>query len=202
MVPKLMADQFCDNLQRMGFKVDVIGNFIGGPSAVDIARKVLKEKPLPDDLTVKIVDKDSPSSWLESYAQVALPHGVLPPIGVVLRGISRPGFAMIAFDENERPIATAGAVSARHVDHPDSEMAQWGQLATAPNRQGEGIARGLGAMAILHAAEHLNARRFSTGIRTGNIPSKRLCNALGVFESDYVMVLMDPTEFSDGRLTK
>jgi hypothetical protein len=116
----------------MGLKVDVMSNFIGGPAAIDIASNVLREKPLPDDLTVKTVDQGSPGTRLESYAQVALPHGVLPPIGAVLRGISADQTAV----GNGDPVCVAGEIgenslrSAKRVFGLDDPFCfvQWGQI--------------------------------------------------------------------------
>ncbi len=84
-----------------------------------------------------------------------------------------------------------------------ADMVQWGQLATATDRQGQGIARTIGAMAILEAAERLGARSFRTGINPTNSASTRLCSSLGVCDSDYVIVAaMDPVEFSNERVTQ
>ena len=83
------------------------------------------------------------------------------------------------------------------------DMVQWGQLATASDRQGEGIARAMGALAILEAAQRLSARRFRTGINPNNSASARLCTSLGVRDSEYVIVAaMDPEAFSDEHVTK
>lgn len=203
LVPKAVSRDFQDELQRRGLRTEEIGHFIGGSDAIDRARAALADRALPDDLTVEVIDGDSPMRLVQAFADVSMAHGVLPPIGPVLRGISRPGFGMVAFDAEGRPVATAGAVRSRHPDHPMADMVQWGQLATAPHRQGQGIARAIGAMAILAAAERLGARRFRTGINPGNTASTRLCTSLGVCDSDYVIVAaMDPVGFANQRVTK
>lgn len=150
-----------------------------------------------------MIDGASSLHLVQAFAEVSIAHGVLPPIGPVIRGVSRPGFGMVAFDAGGRPVATAGAVRSRHPDHPMADMVQWGQLATATDRQGQGIARTIGAMAILEAAERLGARSFRTGINPTNSASTRLCSSLGVCDSDYVIVAaMDPVEFSNERVTQ
>lgn len=202
-VPKEISRDFQDELERRGLRTEVIGHFVGGSDAIDMAREALEKRPLPKDLTVEVIDKDSPGNLVQAFADVSMAHGVLPPIGPVMRGISRSGFGMVAFDADGRPVATAGAVKSRHSDHPMSDMVQWGQLATAPDRQGQGIARAIGAMAILEAAERLGARRFRTGISRSNTASARLCTSLGVRDSDYVIVAgMDPVGFSNQGVTK
>lgn len=203
LVPKAISRGFRDELERRGLRTDMIGHFIGGSEAIDMARAALERRSLPEDLTVKVIDADSPSHLVQAFAEVSMAHGVLPPIGPVMRGVSRPGFGMVAFDADGRPVATAGAVRSRHPDHPMADMVQWGQLATTPDRQGQGIARAIGAMAILEAAERLGARRFRTGIIPSNTASMRLCTTLGVRDSDYVIVAaMDPVGFYNQRVTK
>ncbi|SMX25745.1 GNAT family N-acetyltransferase [Boseongicola aestuarii] len=203
MVPKELCDEFRSELEARGLRTDVIGHFIGNSDAINKARTALATKPLPADLSVLIIDSNSPGELVRDFAKVSMLHGVLPPIGSVMRGISRPGFGMVAKDRSGRPVATAGAVKSRHPDHPMADMVQWGQLATVPDRQGEGIARALGALAILEATSRLGARRFRTGVTARNTASARLCTSLGVCDSDYVIVAaMDPDNFSDARVTK
>lgn len=203
MVPKDLCENFRSELEDRGLRTDVIGQFIGDSDAIDKARTALATRPLPEDLSVRIIDSQSRDELVQAFAKVSVPHGVLPPIGSVMRGISRPGFGMVAMDNNGRPVATAGAVRSRHPDHPMSDMVQWGQLATVPDRQGQGIARALGALAILEASSRLGARRFRTGINASNIASVRLCTSLGLRDSDYVIVAaIDPDAFSDEHVTK
>lgn len=203
MVPKDRAQTFREELEAHGLRTYLIRHFIGGEDCVARAREALDRRPLPDDLTVRVIDRGSPGSLVEAFAEVALPHEVLPPVGTVMRGISRPGFGMVAFDADDRPVATAGSVRARHPAHAEADTVQWGQLATVPDRQGEGIARALGAMAILHAAEHLGAKNYRTGIAPGNLPSEALCTSLGLVDSAFVIVAaMDPEAFGERRLTK
>jgi RimJ/RimL family protein N-acetyltransferase len=203
MVPKDRCENFQKELEDRGLRTDVIGHFIGDINAIEMARAALVTRPLPEDLSVRMIDARSPSELVQAFAEVSMLNGVLPPIGSVMRGISRPGFGMVAMDGNGRPVATAGAVESRHPDHPMADMVQWGQLATVPDRQGQGIARALGALAILEAASRLGARHFRTGINPSNIASARLCASLGVCDSDYVIVAaMNPDAFTDERITK
>ena len=138
-----------------------------------------------------------------AYAAVAEPHGVLPPAAAYMRGIAKPGFAMVAFDQAGKRVACAGSIRNAHPESDYADQAQWGQLASDPARQGEGIARALGAMALIESHERLGARRFKTGIREGNDPSIRLCTSLGVKDSGcYIVAAMDPTAFRGDKLTK
>jgi GNAT superfamily N-acetyltransferase len=201
-VPRAASPDFRDRLAALGLKTDVISRFDGDATAVDAARAALADRPLAEDLTIRVVGVDSPSEWLQQFADVALPCGVLPPQGSVMRGISRPGFGMVAVDRSGRPVATAGSVLNHSPRGPRARHAQWGQLATIPERQGEGIAKALGAHALIHSAETLGAVHFKTGIKPGNAPSERLCTGLGLRDSGRDIVIgIDPTAFSADRMT-
>ncbi|MGI3186342.1 GNAT family N-acetyltransferase [Nioella aestuarii] len=202
-VPKHLVPEFVLRLEARGMTTDVIGLFTGGLDAVEKCREALARRSLPDDLTVRIIDRDAPDDWLLAYAEVAEPHGVLPPAAAFMRGIAKPGFAMVAFDRGGKPVACAGSIKNTHPDSVYPDQAQWGQLATDPSRQGEGIARALGAMALIESHERLGANRFKTGIRKGNEPSIRLCTSLGVTDSgSYIVAAMDPLVFPGEKLTK
>ena len=110
---------------------------------------------------------------------------------------------MVVVDKSGAPVATAGSV----LCHPSSSRlrsrAQWGQLSTKPERMGEGIAKVLGAIALIHSHEKLGATGFKTGIAPGNIPSARLCERLGLEDSGSdIVAIIDPLVYSEDRLTK
>lgn len=197
------VDETRTEIERHGLKSDVINCYLGDLTCVGLAREVLATRSLPEDLTVRVIDRDAPSDWLEAFAEIALIHGVLPPVGPVMRGISRPGFAMVAFDGSGSPIATAGSVLCHTPSSQHHHRAQWGQLSTHPDRLGQGIAKVLGAMALVHSHEVLGATGFKTGIAPGNIPSARLCEGLGLSDSGSdIIALIDPEVYGEDRLTK
>ncbi|WP_282168897.1 hypothetical protein [Ruegeria atlantica] len=192
-----------ERIESEGLKTDTIACYLGGLNCVEAARQVVATQALPEDLSIRVIDPSSPPEWLEAFAEVALSHGVLPPIGPVMRGLSRPGFAMVVVDKSGAPVATAGSV----LCHPSSSRlhsrAQWGQLSTKPERMGEGIAKVLGAIALIHSHEKLGATGFKTGIAPGNIPSARLCERLGLEDSGSdIVAIIDPLVYSEDRLTK
>ncbi len=202
-IPRDEVGETRNEIERHRLKSDVVSCYLGDLGCVDRARRILASRSLPDDLTVRVIDRDAPTEWLEAFAEIALIHGVLPPIGPVMRGISRPGFAMVAFDSSGSPVATAGSV----LCHPPSSTlhrrAQWGQLSTHPDRIGQGIAKVLGAKALVHSHETLGATGFKTGITPGNIPSARLCEGLGLSDSgNDIIALIDPEVYGEDRLTK
>lgn len=203
MVPNDCVRDYVEAVEALGLKTDVYANYLGGADAIGIARNILQERRLPDDLRLHLINRHSPTEMLDALAQVALSQGVLPSAGSVLRGISRPGFGMVALDQDDRPVASACAAMARHRNHPDHGMAQWGQLSTREDRKGQGIARMMAAHSIVHAADALGTRTYSTGIRPGNTPSERLCGSLGFAPSAFsIVIVIDPNGFGGGRVTK
>lgn len=202
-IPRDEVPGALDEIARHGLNSDVITCFLGDLACVDRAREVLATRSMPEDLTVRVIDRDSPPEWLEAFAEVALIHGVLPPAGPVMRGLSRPGFAMLAIDSTGAPVATAGSVLCHPPSSPWHRRAQWGQLSTHPARMGQGIAKVLGAKALVHSHEVLGATGFKTGITPGNKASARLCEGLGLSDSGSdIVALIDPDVFGEGRLTK
>ena len=202
-IPRNEVTEAREKFERQGLKTDVISCYIGGSSCVDTARRVLATRALPEDLSLRVIDRDSPSEWLEGFAEIALMHGVLPPIGPVMRGLSRPGFAMVAVDRSGAPVATAGSVLCHPSRSPLHLRAQWGQLSTHPDRMGQGIAKVLGAKALVHSHETLGATGFKTGITPGNVASARLCESLGLADcGNDIVVVIDPQLYADARLTK
>ncbi|WP_170773257.1 hypothetical protein [Ruegeria lacuscaerulensis] len=202
-IPRPEVAKTLAKIESQGFKTDTIACYLGGLNCVDVARHVVETRTLPEDLTVRVIDRDSPSEWLEAFAEVALSHGVLPPIGPVMRGVSRPGFAMVAVDRSGTPVATAGSVLCHPPSSPLHRRAQWGQLSTQPQRMGEGIATILGAMALIHSHDQLGATGFKTGIAPGNVASAYLCERLGLQDSGSdIVAIIDPKLFAEERLTK
>jgi len=202
-IPRPEVEQTREEIEQHGLKTDIIACYIGDIGCVDIARKILATRPLPEDLTVRVIDRSSPPEWLEAFAEVALMHGVLPPIGPVMRGLSRPGFAMVAVDRSGSPVATAGSVLCHPPNSSLHLRAQWGQLSTHPDRMGQGIAKVMGAKAIVHAHEMFGAKGFKTGIAPGNVASARLCEGLGVKDSgEDIIAIIDPKVYDEDRLTK
>ena len=68
---------------------------------------------------------------------------------------------------------------------------------------GQGIAKVLGAKALVHSHESLGATGFKTGITPGNVASARLCEGLGLKDCGKdIVVVIDPQLYADDRLTK
>lgn len=203
MVPDADAPDLVRALEDAGMKTDCYVNYMSGHESVEIARATLRTRGLPPELTLQTIDAAASTKLLDAFAEIALAQDVLPSAGSVMRGISRPGFGMVAFDGHDRPVATAAASLARHPAHPDAEMAQWGQLATRDDCKGRGIARAMACLSLVHGWDNIGIRRFSTGIRAGNMASENLCRSLGLSPSGHTIVIaIDPASFAGDKATK
>jgi hypothetical protein len=175
----------------------------GGADAMRAAAGVVDAGALPADLTLVRIGPDTDGEALALLAELALASGVLPPAGAALRGLQRPGLALLAIDAAGRPVACAAAAAYLHPDHPSSHQCWWGMLATTPARRGQRLALRLGAMAMLDACERVGFVEVFTGVEPGNAASEAVCARLGLLpEKRSVLGVADPGVVPGGRMTK
>lgn len=190
--------------QRRDLSVTHYARWLGAHEATQTARALLDHHPLPPDLTIVRMGPDTPPEAMAQLAAVSLACGVLPPSGAVLRGIRKPGLAIVALDRNGKGVACAGAASFLHPGHPlGQQQCWWGMLATLPERRGQRLALILGAMALIEVQERYGFIEVFTGIEPGNAPSEAVCTRLGLHrEGNSVLTIADPNLLPGGRLTK
>ena len=153
----------------------------GGEEALVAAPAVAKETPEASGSGVERIDAESRRAALERLAEVALPCGVRPPAGSVLRGVARPGVALTALDADGRAAACAGASASHHQDHPTlGGVCWWGMLATRQDRRGLRLALRLGALAMLDMRRRHGFERIFSGIQPGGGTSEAVCARLGL----------------------
>ncbi|MCL5777804.1 GNAT family N-acetyltransferase [Limibaculum sp. FT325] len=202
-VPGEAAEGFRAAIAARGMKTDEFRVLHGAADAVAASRAVMASQALPDDLAVTEIGPDTPGDFLEAVSRLTDACGVLLPMGSVMRGTEKPSVCLVACEPGGAPVATAASVALNHPDGAFPDDAWWGMLATRADRRGQGIARILGAMALVAMHERHGFPGFMTGVREGNTASERLCAQLGVVPSDYrVIVAIDPESFSGGRVTK
>ncbi|MGX0876978.1 hypothetical protein ACSSV4_001662 [Roseovarius sp. MBR-154] len=203
-VPNVDLPRHVETAREQGLAITVYTRWEGGVAARDTARAILRDHPLPNDLTTEWIDADAPSERLAVLAEVALACGVLPPAGAVLRGQARPGLGLIARDREGRAVACAGA--AAYV-HPDQTLGRaqcwWGMLATHPGRRGERLALILGAMALIRMQDRYGFTQVFTGVEPGNAASEAVCRRMGLAPADTsVLSVADAALLPGGRMTK
>lgn len=190
-------------LRDAGLSTDSYVMWLSSETTTEHARQAVRNRPLPDDLTVHVVDDDTPSDIMAQMDQVTQTCGVLPPIGQFLRGQIHPAYCILALEPSGRAVGASSSVAMFHERSDYADTCWWGMLATHPDRRGAGIASHLGALVLLEMERRFGYRKFFTGIRTGNTPSETLCSQLGFKASDqHVLLGIDPSVLSGGRVTK
>ena len=201
--PAADAEALFAELEARGLATDRHEHYFGGEEAVVAGRKVLSEHTLPSDLTVSVVDADTPAGLVRAIAELSLACDVTPVPGMAMRGGLQKGVCLVALDDNGQPVATASSYVLHHPSSPRSTIVFWGMLATREDRRGEKIGLVLGAQAIVHMWERHGARGFMTGVRADNASSQALCAKLGVSLTDWVYAsCVDRTQFGGGSITK
>ncbi|MEC9342435.1 MAG: hypothetical protein VYD64_01190 [Pseudomonadota bacterium] len=183
--PKKDADAIAAQLVSLGFTTDRHEHYRGGEEAYKASLAVLAETELPGDLAVVRIGPETSAGLVRQTAELCIACGVQPIPGKVMRGMGPRGINLVAVDSKGRPVANGASL---YTMHPGSRRATdvfWGMLATREDRRGERIALILGAMAIRHMWEEEGARGFCTGVRHDNLSSQKLCNRLGVTDTEW-----------------
>lgn len=196
--PKVEAAELFADLERRGFSTDRHEHYWGGESAFRASKNVLDKYRMPEDLSISILNAETPQTLVADTAKLCESCEVMPVPGAIMRGKVLRGINLVATDSSGRPVASA---SSFFIHHPNSLRATdvfWGALATREDRRGEKIALLLGAKAIVHMWENEGARGFITGVRADNLSSQALCNKLGVADSEWIYASCLNTELLGG----
>jgi hypothetical protein len=190
-------------LEKRGLATDRHELFRGGDAALAASRMMQQAFALPRDLSVRVIDKDTPRKLVRDVAELCQSCSVMPVAGSIMRGRVRDGVCLVATDQDGRPVATASSYLMHHPSSPRAKDAFWGMLATREDRRGQRIALLLGAQAISYMWEHHGARGFITGVRADNASSRAICNKLGVRATDWIYAwCFDKDLFGGSSVTK
>ena len=198
-IPGLIGDS-----EARGLKPVHYARWEGGPDALARAQQIIRDTPLPADLTLGRVTAETPAPVRLAVAEMALECGVLPPSFAVLSGTIRPGVACFAMEPSGRVVSLAGAAAHLHPDHPDGRTeCWWGMLATRADRRGARLSLLLGAQAMAAMADRYGFTRVFTGIEPGNAASEAVCARVGLTPvGTSILGVADPTVLTSGRMTK
>jgi len=192
-----------EQFEANGMATDRHELFRGGETALAASRKVLQEFSLPDDLSVQLIDVNTPRQLVAEVAELSQSCGVMPVPGAVMRGLVQKGVCLVATDRDGRAVATASSYVNHHPSSPRAKDVFWGALATREDRRGRRIALILGAQAIVHMWERHGSRGFITGVRADNASSRMLCEKLGVCSTEWIYAqCIDRQLFGRASITK
>ncbi|WP_319825547.1 GNAT family N-acetyltransferase [Thalassovita sp.] len=186
-----------------GLVTDVYEHWEADVSAIAVARDLLSKRALPDGLSVHEIGGDTTEEEFAKLDALTQSCGVLLPSAAFLRGDICPAVCLYAKSPGGAFAGVAAAVAQNPKGSAEEGRVWWGMLSTAVDWRGRGIAKLLGAKALIAMAERHAVQFFDTGIRAGNVESAKLCAGLG-FESSGGLDLMaiDPVTMSGGRMTK
>jgi len=91
------------------------------------ARAALKDAPLPPDLTLAAVGRDTPREVLVAIAELCCECGVMPVPGSVMRGVALDGICLFATDPSGGIAATASCLRMHHPASRWARVAMWGR---------------------------------------------------------------------------
>lgn len=202
-VPTDTAEAYIDQLTASGFKHDRYESWQVDDAELTLARAVVADNALADDLEVVSVDAGTPAETMMALSELTDSCDVLLPQGKFMRGIDAKSVCLFARDRAGKIVGCAASVATFHPDSNNAETVWWGMLATHIDRRGERIALILGAMAMIAMFERHGFSSFVTGIRQGNVASEKLCAKLGLTQRAIASIIaIDATAFAGGQLTK
>ena len=191
------------DFKNNGFLTDRHEHYRGAKESYEVSKEVLKKYTLPNDLSVLKLNEKTSKSLVKSAALLCDSCGVMPVPGLAMRGKFQAGLNLIAFDKDQKVVSSASAFFLHHKENPNYKDVMWGMLATKEDRRGEKISLILGAKIIIKMWEKFGARGFITGVRSENLASVKLCNKLGLYDTEWVYAQCIDTELlGTARVTK
>jgi GNAT superfamily N-acetyltransferase len=190
-------------IEGAGLVTDFYDHWSSDVTALLGAKNLLANRTLPVELTVHEVGADTTDEDFRSLDVLTQSCGVLLPAANFLRGAERPAACVYAKTAEGEAVGVAAAIAENPASSSEASRAWWGMLSTAESWRGRGIAKLLGAMAMVALADRHNVQFFGTGIRPGNTESAKLCEGLGFSPTGLLdLIAIDPDTMSGGRMTK
>ncbi len=171
-------------LEKLGLKIEQMEIFRGGNHTIISARSVVGARNLPKDLELIYIDEYTSKSVLHGIDAFTQHHGASLPMESFLLKPGTRSVCIAALNGDGNAVGTAAAGAHFHRNHPRSDEAFWGMLATREDRRGQGIALLLGALCILAMNERHGFNKFFTCVKKGNTPSENLCAKLSLKPND------------------
>jgi hypothetical protein len=203
-VDEAEADAVSGAIEAQGLVPARYDRLSGGPAAMDAARAILRDVPVPPGLTTHWIDGETPRETLMAFVDVALAHGVLPPSLEIFVGGLRPARAAVLCDAEGQGVACAAASAYLSPRHPlGGVQFWWGMLATRESHRGARLSLRLGAEVMLAMHDAFGFTEAFTGVAPGNAPSLAVCARIGLMpEGRVTLGAADPALLPGGRMTK
>ena len=188
-------------IEQAGMIVEVQQHWTADVSAVSKSREFAHQYSLPMSVELREVASDTPAEEFDKLDQLTQTCGILLPAEAFLRGVFGPAACFYARTADGEIIGFAAALIQATCAPSEQRKAWWGFLSTAPNWRKQGIAKFLGAMAIVTIGDRHGLQEFETGILSENTASIRVSKSLGFRASGLLDLLaIDIEVLSAGRI--
>ena len=190
-------------VEAAGLGTDSYASWVNGPGALTLAEALCADRPLPEGLSLRVVDATTPAADMAALDALTGSCGVLLPMGAFLRGQVHPAVCVGAFAEDGTAVACAASVALHHAEGASGDVAWWGMLATRESHRGAGLALRMGAEALCRMRDRHGKTLFFTGIRAGNAASEALCRKLGFApDSRRILIAIDAGVLGSAQVTR
>ena len=197
LTPEVTAARVLE-IESAGLAVEVQQRWSADKKGVVMARDILRQRDLPTELTVCEVGIETSDDELGKIDDLTQSCGILLPASAFLRGDAVPAVCLFAKTSDGSVIGFAAALVQATCAPSEQGKAWWGFLSTNDEWRGRGVAKILGAMAMVRMAERHDIQQFETGILAENAASIAVSRTLGFSTSG----LLDLLAIDAGILSK
>ena len=189
--------QLRNNIEAQGFTIGLWDGFESNASTYPRSAAIA-ETALPDGYSLVEIDRTSPAGPVRGFQTLLDSCEMAPLPGYVLRGRAHRAVTL-ALENASGEIVTTGCALEMH--NPDGKRARhvWtGLLAVREDERGRGLGKLILARTIAEAYRRLKPVTVYASARAANPASQAVCQACGLFPTDwYVGAIQNPAVFSE-----
>ncbi|AXI41433.1 hypothetical protein C1J02_05295 [Sulfitobacter sp. SK011] len=186
-------------IESADLSVEVQQRWSADELGVTMSRDFLRNSALPTELTVYEIGINTSDEEFDKIDDLTQSCGILLPSSAFLRGDAGPAVCLFAKTSDGRVIGFAAALVQATCAPSEQGKVWWGFLSTSDEWRGRGIAKVLGAMAMVSMADRYGLSNFETGILSENAASIAVSKKLGFSTSGLLDLLaIDAQTLSKG----
>lgn len=187
-------------IEEAGLFVEIQQHWCADDVDVAMARDFERASALPAELRMYKVGRETPAADFDKLDALTQSCGILLPAASFLLGDAGPAVCLIAKTREGEVVGFAAALVQATCAASEQGKAWWGFLSTARNWRQRGVAKVLGAKAIVAMADRYGIHNFDTGILSDNMASIGVSKSLGFRASGLLDLLaIDPEVLSAGK---
>ncbi|SMX24059.1 GNAT family N-acetyltransferase [Boseongicola aestuarii] len=176
-------------IKSAGLLVEVQERWSADEAGVAAASDFLRQNALPTELSVHEIGVTTSAEEYDKLDDLTQSCGILLPASAFLRGDAGPAVCLFAKTSDGRVIGFAAAIVQATRARSEQGKAWWGFLSTNIDWRGRGIAKFLGATAMVSMAKRHGLLQYETGILAENAASIGVSKNLGFSTSGLLDLL-------------